>query len=97
MILSFRCAETQALFESGSSRRWASILNVATRKLTMLNAALSCATFAPHRATGWSSYRAIEQINTASESTINGESALCGLPLALHKSKSSITTEEVAT
>ena len=40
MILSFRCAETQALFESGSSRRWASILNVATRKLTMLNAAV---------------------------------------------------------
>ncbi|AQZ34811.1 MAG: plasmid maintenance system killer protein [Gammaproteobacteria bacterium HGW-Gammaproteobacteria-12] len=40
MILSFRCAETQALFESGSSRRWANILNVATRKLTMLNTAV---------------------------------------------------------
>ncbi|WP_374287027.1 type II toxin-antitoxin system RelE/ParE family toxin [Pseudomonas fluvialis] len=40
MILSFRCAETQALFESGSSRRWANVLNVATRKLTMLNAAV---------------------------------------------------------
>lgn len=40
MILSFRCAETQALFESGSSRRWANVLNVATRKLAMLNAAV---------------------------------------------------------
>ena len=38
MILSFRCAETQALFKSGRSRRWASVLNVATRKLAMLNA-----------------------------------------------------------
>lgn len=40
MILSFRCAETQALFESGSSRRWTNVLNVATRKLAMLNAAV---------------------------------------------------------
>ena len=40
MILSFICAETQALFDSGSSRRWANVLNVATRKLTMLNAAV---------------------------------------------------------
>ncbi|KRW68595.1 type II toxin-antitoxin system RelE/ParE family toxin [Stutzerimonas nitrititolerans] len=39
MILSFRCDETRALFESGSSRRWGNILSVATRKLTMLNAA----------------------------------------------------------
>ena len=40
MILSFRCTETQALFESGSSRRWANVLTVATRKLAMLNAAV---------------------------------------------------------
>lgn len=40
MIRSFRCAETEALFESGVSRRWANILSVATRKLTMLNAAV---------------------------------------------------------
>lgn len=39
MILNFRCAETQVLFETGDSRRWKSILNVATRKLTMLHAA----------------------------------------------------------
>lgn len=39
MILNFRCTETQALFETGDSRRWKSILNVATRKLAMLHAA----------------------------------------------------------
>lgn len=39
MILSFKCPGTQALFETGDSRRWKNILNVATRKLTMLHAA----------------------------------------------------------
>ncbi|MVW75037.1 type II toxin-antitoxin system RelE/ParE family toxin [Pseudomonas xionganensis] len=39
MILNFRCTETQALFETGDSRRWKNILSVATRKLTMLHAA----------------------------------------------------------
>lgn len=39
MILSFKCPETQALFETGDSRRWKNILNVATRKLTMLHSA----------------------------------------------------------
>ena len=36
MILSFKCQETLHLFESGDSRRWKSVLNVATRKLAML-------------------------------------------------------------
>ncbi len=39
MIKSFRCTETQALFETGKSRRFSAILNVATRKLTLLDAA----------------------------------------------------------
>ena len=39
MIKSFHCADTQALFESGKSRRFSAILNVATRKLTQLDAA----------------------------------------------------------
>lgn len=39
MILNFKCSETQVLFETGDSRRWKNILNVATRKLTMLHAA----------------------------------------------------------
>ena len=39
MIKSFRCADTQTLFETGKCRRFAGIANVATRKLTQLDAA----------------------------------------------------------
>ena len=39
MIKSFRCAETQALFETGKSKRFGAILKVTTRKLTQLEAA----------------------------------------------------------
>ena len=39
MIRSFRCADTQSLFETGKSKRFAGISNVATRKLAQLDAA----------------------------------------------------------
>lgn len=39
MITSFRSAETRSLFETGKSKRFTSILKVATRKLTQLDAA----------------------------------------------------------
>ena len=39
MIRSFRCSDTQALFETGKSKRFGSILKIATRKLTQLEAA----------------------------------------------------------
>ena len=39
MIRSFRCSDTQALYESGESRRFVSIARVATRKLALLDAA----------------------------------------------------------
>lgn len=39
MIKSFRCQETQRLFETGKSRRWQNIRRVAERKLTQMNAA----------------------------------------------------------
>jgi proteic killer suppression protein len=39
MIKSFRCKSTQALFETGKSRRWSGIKQVAERKLTLLHAA----------------------------------------------------------
>lgn len=38
MIKSFGCAETQALFETGKSKRWSQIVDVAARKLGQLNA-----------------------------------------------------------
>ena len=39
MIRSFRCAETQALFETGRSRRFSGIARVAMRKLGFLDSA----------------------------------------------------------
>lgn len=39
MIVSFHCGETQALFATGRSKRFRAILNVATRRLTQLDAA----------------------------------------------------------
>ena len=39
MIQSFKCADTQALFETGKSRRFANIKEVPERKLTQLAAA----------------------------------------------------------
>jgi proteic killer suppression protein len=39
MIKGFRCAETQALFETGKSKRFSKVTKVATRKLAQLDAA----------------------------------------------------------
>lgn len=40
MIKSFRCKDTQALFETGKSRRWSAVLSIAERKLTQLDKAV---------------------------------------------------------
>ncbi|ATP43618.1 plasmid maintenance system killer protein [Pseudomonas putida] len=39
MIQAFSCADTEALFTTGKTRRWSDIKSVAERKLTMLDAA----------------------------------------------------------
>ena len=39
MIRSFRCADTQSLYETGRSKRFSVITTVATRKLTQMDAA----------------------------------------------------------
>lgn len=41
MIKGFRCADTQSLFETGKSRRFAQVADVAMRKLAQLHAAES--------------------------------------------------------
>lgn len=41
MIKSFKCKDTQSLFETGQSRVFNNFLSVAERKLTMLNDAVS--------------------------------------------------------
>ena len=43
MIQSFKCADTLTLFETGKSRRFANIREVAERKLTQLAAAMTLA------------------------------------------------------
>ena len=41
MIQSFRCADTQALFTTGKSRRFAAAATVAARKLQQLDSAVT--------------------------------------------------------
>ncbi len=41
MIRSFKCADTEALFVTGKSKRFANIKSVAERKLTQLHAAVT--------------------------------------------------------
>jgi len=43
MIQSFKDADVRELFETASSRRWASILTVALRKLDQIEAAINLA------------------------------------------------------
>lgn len=43
MIRSFGCRDTQALFETGRSRRFTNIAGIATRKLAQLDAAQTLA------------------------------------------------------
>lgn len=41
MIVDFKCSATQALFETGKTKRWSSIIRVAERKLLQLDNAVT--------------------------------------------------------
>lgn len=41
MIISFACKDTESFFKTGKTRIWSAIANVASRKLTMLDAAIN--------------------------------------------------------
>ena len=43
MIIAFKCPDTQTLFETGRSKRFANIKTIAERKLTQLESAVSLA------------------------------------------------------
>lgn len=41
MAIDFKCSDTQALFETGKTKRWSAIKNVAERKLLLLDNAVT--------------------------------------------------------
>jgi proteic killer suppression protein len=43
MIISFKCADTESLFKTGRTKRFANIKSIAERKLTQLEVAVSLA------------------------------------------------------
>ena len=87
-IQSFKCSETQDLFNLHRVRRWTNIEVVALRKLRMLHATavLLDLRIPPGN-------RLAARANTASASTTSGACVLCGRPKAPQTWRSSITTD----
>jgi addiction module HigA family antidote len=78
MVKGFRCADTQALFETGKSKRFSNVAKVSTRKLAQLDAANTLSFCARHLATDSRRWRGIARVNTASGSMINSVFAFAG-------------------
>ena len=67
MIQGFACTETRYLFEKGHSRRFGAIAVVATRKLTMLDAAASLEFLKSPPGNRLEALRPTAEVSTASE------------------------------
>lgn len=93
MILSFRCADSQVLFQGGPGRRFKAIERVATRKLQMLHAAKALNDLALPLGNRLEALKGNRKASTASVSTISGGCVSDGLVRMQRMSKSSITTE----
>ena len=97
MIRSFRCRDTQALFDDRDVRRFRNIERVARRKLLYLNRAIDLRDLRSPRGIGWKLSEATEEGNIVSGSTTNGVSVFAGKMEMLLMLKSSTTTEDLDT
>ena len=78
-IQSFRCRDTESLYQCERVARWVNIERAALRKLTQLTFQAGSMTCVARQETVWKLSKATEWANTAFESTTSGGSALCGL------------------
>jgi toxin HigB-1 len=78
MILSFKCADTQALFETGRCKKFTNCKTVAERKLTQLDTAVSLDSLRAPPGNRLEALVGNRKDSTAFASTINGEYVLSG-------------------
>lgn len=95
MIRSFRCKDTQALFEGGDPRRFRAIKDAAIRKLSQLDAAHTLEFLRSLPGNQLEALKHDPLASTASASIGNDVCALCGRPVGRKAPKSWIITERV--
>ena len=94
MIKTFKCRDTEALFDGVRVARFANFAVVAIRKLQMYTPLHELSLYAWRHRTDWRSSLAIESASGAFASMTNSASASSGAMERPGTSKSSITIEE---
>jgi plasmid maintenance system killer protein len=97
MIRSFRCRDTQALFDDRDVRRFRNIERVARRKLLYLNRAIDLRDLRSPPGNRLEALRGDREGNIVSGSMTNGVSVFAGKMEMLLMLKSSTTTEDLDT